>query len=157
MTNAVAIPVSRFSLSQSAFLGGLVAGLLDAANALVTFKLFLNLSPVQIYQFVASGVLSSRAYDGGLRTAALGLAIHFLIAFSAAAEYNFVVPLLPVLKTRYIVCGLAFGILVYVFMNYVVIPLSAIRPSPFSVVLFLNGVVGHALFVGLPIAYFAKQ
>ena len=42
-------------------------------------------------------------------------------------------------------------------MNYVVIPLSRIPAAPFSLPLFLNGIIGHALLVGLPIAYAARR
>ena len=42
-------------------------------------------------------------------------------------------------------------------MNYIVIPLSRIPASPFSLPLFLNGLIGHALLVGLPIAYAARH
>lgn len=137
--------------------GGLVAGLLDAVDAIIAFKLVLGLAPIPIYQFVASGIVGSKAFTGGLATAALGLAIHFLIAFTAAAVYNVAALRMTALKARYASCGLAFGFFVYAFMNYLVIPLSAIPPSSFSLPLFINGVAGHALLVGLPIAFFASR
>jgi len=46
---------------------------------------------------------------------------------------------------------------VYFFMNYLVLPLSAVAASTFHLGLFLNGVIGHALFVGLPISFFARR
>jgi hypothetical protein len=53
--------------------------------------------------------------------------------------------------------GLLYGVLVYLFMNDVVIPLSALGRGPrFSVGLLLNGVITHALLVGLPSALSAK-
>ena len=42
-------------------------------------------------------------------------------------------------------------------MNYGVLPLSAVGSAPFSIGMFLNGVFGHALFVGLPIALCARR
>jgi hypothetical protein len=50
-----------------------------------------------------------------------------------------------------------FGAAVYFFINYLVLPLSAVAHSPFSLALFLNGVIGHALFVGVPIAWYAGK
>jgi len=38
-----------------------------------------------------------------------------------------------------------------------VLPLSAVAASTFHLGLFLNGVIGHALFVGLPISLFARR
>jgi len=46
---------------------------------------------------------------------------------------------------------------VFFFMNYGVLPLSAVASAPFSLGMFLNGVFGHALLVGLPIALYARR
>jgi len=64
---------------------------------------------------------------------------------------------MPVLRTRAVLFGLLYGVAVYFFMNYLVLPLSAVARSPFHFGLFLNGVIGHALFVGLPIALYARR
>lgn len=130
----------------------MTAGVLDAIDALIAFKIVLGLAPVPIYQFVASGILGKQAFAGGLATAGLGLGIHFFIAFTAAAVYNLAVRRVPFVGRHVIVSGLTFGVGVYAFMNAVVIPLSAIGVSAWSWPLFVNGVVGHALLVGLPIA-----
>ena len=53
--------------------------------------------------------------------------------------------------------GLLYGVTVYFFMNYLVLPLSAVGPSPFKLGLFLNGVIGHALFVGVPVAWIGRR
>ena len=64
---------------------------------------------------------------------------------------------LEVLKTRAVAFGLLFGAVVYFFMNYLVLPLSAVASSRFPMGRFLNGVIGHALLVGLPIAHYARR
>ena len=64
---------------------------------------------------------------------------------------------ISVLKRQAVTFGLLYGAAVYFFMNYVVLPLSAVGHSPFKLGLFLNGVLGHALFVGVPIAWFARR
>jgi hypothetical protein len=137
-------------------LGGLAAGVLDAVDALVAFKLVLGFDPTPIYQFVASGALGPSAFSGGAATALLGLGFHFLIAFSAAAAFVLASLRLPVLRQRPALAGGAFGVSVYAFMNYLVLPLSLVGPASFSLPLFVNGVFGHALFVGVPIAYAAR-
>ncbi len=53
--------------------------------------------------------------------------------------------------------GLAFGVGVFLVMNLMVIPLSRIPASVPSLPLVLNGVIGHALLVGLPIALAARR
>jgi len=59
----------------------------------------------------------------------------------------------PVLVRQAVPCGLAFGVAVYFFMKYVVLPLSAVpRVGSFEPA----AMVGHALLVGLPIAVLAR-
>jgi hypothetical protein len=147
------VPVSRSRAVEAILLGGLAAGVLDAILAVVLYR-----APViRIFQSIASGLLGRDAYQGGLATAALGMALHFVIATTAAAVYFAAGLKLPVLVRRAVPCGLAFGVAVYFFMNHVVLPLSAVRKSAFSLRIFLISVTGHALLVGLPIALLARR
>lgn len=141
---------------RAVLVGGAVASVLDGLDAIVAFKAVLGFDPIPIYQFVASGLLGPSAFQGGLAVALFGLAIHTLIAFTAAAAYVLASRRLPALRDHASATGLAFGVLVYAFMTWIVVPLSRIPPAPFSLPLFLNGIVGHALFVGLPIAWSAR-
>ena len=45
--------------------GGTATAALDAVDAVIAFKAILGLDPVAVYQFVASGMLGQRAFDGG--------------------------------------------------------------------------------------------
>src|SRR4029453_7978290 len=105
--------------------GGLVVGALAALDAIVFFG-FRGATPVRIFQSIAAGLLGRATFQGGLRSALLGVAIHFFIAFSIAATYYAASRRLSILTQRPIICGAAYGVLVYFFMNRVVIPLSAI-------------------------------
>ena len=117
-----------------------------------------GVSPVRILQSIASGLLGPSAYAGGAPTAALGLFLHFVIAFGAATAYSLASLKIPALLRHPVRYGLAFGVGVYVFMNYVVLPLSAFRKgSGFSLPLFVNGVLAVVLLVGLPIALLAAR
>jgi hypothetical protein len=145
------------SLTRAVLSGGLVSGVLDAINGVIAFYLALGLNPVQVLQFIASGALGDAAFDAGLPAAALGTFFHFLIAFVAAGVYVAIAARWSLLRTHWILAGLAYGIGVWAFMNLGVLPLSAVRPVPMTLPLVLNGIVGHALNVGLPIAYFARK
>jgi len=144
------------SIGRAILLGGLVAGVLDATDGVVAFGLQ-GMNPIQVLQYIASGALGSASFNGGLATAALGTLLHFLIAFAVAAIYVVASRVVPLLRERAIPAGLAFGVAVYLVMNYVVLPMSSVTPSAFSLPLFLNGVIGHALFFGLPIALYARR
>jgi len=136
--------------------GGLVVGVLDALDATI-FSGVRGVSPVRVWQFVASGLIGRGSFGGGLKTAALGLSFHFLIAFILAGVYYGASLYLPTLLRRAVWWGLVYGVAVYFVMNYVVLPLSAAPPLPFSLASFINGVAGHALLVGLPIALIARR
>jgi hypothetical protein len=130
--------------------GGLAAGTGDSILALVLYRVRLT----RIYQSVASGLLGQDAFSGGLGTAALGCALHFTIATAAAAAYVVASRGIPLLRQRAVPCGLAFGVAVYFFMKYLVVPLSAVvRLTPFDPL----AMVGHAFLVGLPIALIASR
>jgi hypothetical protein len=136
--------------------GGLIAGVLDAIDGVIAYGTQ-GLSPIQVLQYIASGALGKSAFQGSLATAALGAGFHFIIAWVAAAVFVLASRRLEILKTHAVLAGLIYGAAVYFFMNYLVLPLSAVAPATFQLGLFLNGVIGHAVFVGLPIALFARR
>jgi hypothetical protein len=130
---------------------------LDGIDAIVVFGLR-GSTPVRIFQGIASGLLGRESFRGGLSTAALGLFIHFFIAFAVVSTYYIASRKLPVLTRRPLICGIAYGVLVYFFMNLVVIPLSAIGRIGFgSLPLFVNGLLIHAFGVGVPSALVAAS
>ena len=129
----------------------IISGVLDALAAIVAYKLFYNYSPVQIYQFVASGVLGPDAYTGGLATALLGLAFHFLIAFFASYVFFLLFPKLQLSKHNKIITGLLYGFTIWAVMNLVIIPMSKIPAAHFDV-LAIIAIIWHMLLVGLPIS-----
>jgi uncharacterized membrane protein YagU involved in acid resistance len=141
---------------QAIFWGGLLAGTLDAVDGVIAFGTQ-GLNPIQVLQYIASGALGQSAFHGGLTTAALGAAFHFSIAWVAAAVFVLAARRRQVLKRHAVPAGLLYGSVVYCFMNYLVLPLSAVAASPFHIGLFVNGVIGHALLVGLPISLFARR
>ena len=137
--------------------GGLLAGVGDIAFAFVVSGLR-GVGPVRVLQSVAGGLLGRAAAEGGMATAALGAVLHFLIAFVWAAVYWLASRRLKFLVWHPVVCGLLYGALVYFFMYFVVLPLSAVyfplSRTPSSIL--LNS-AGHMLLVGLPIALAARK
>jgi hypothetical protein len=144
-------------MKRAILVGGALVAVLDGLDAVVAYGVVLGLGPVQIYQFVASGMLGPAAYAGGPSTALLGVLVHCAVAFAAAGVYATAARRVTWLVERWLLAGALYGVGVFVFMNYVVIPLSLIPPSPFSLPLFVNGVVGHALLVGVPIAWASRR
>ena len=72
---------------QPIFWGGLIAGTLDISAAFLTAWLRAGVRPVRLLQFVASGLIGAAAFNGGVKTAMLGLALHFLTATVATVVF----------------------------------------------------------------------
>jgi hypothetical protein len=143
--------------------GGLVVGVLDLIDALVFFGLRSGARPIGILHSIAAGALGrDAARAGGISTAALGLFLHFLVAILITTVYVVAGRFLPVLRRRWMICGITFGVIAYFVMTFVVVPLSKAGPGHISFTLpatpvMINGVLIHALGVGLPAAYFARK
>jgi hypothetical protein len=138
------------------FWGGLLAGIFDITQAFVGFGL-LGAKPFRILQHIAGGVFGARSTQMGWTSAVLGLIFHFTIAFTAAAVYYLASRKLRVLVDRAVVCGLLYGEAVFLFMYFVVLPLSALGPAHFNIVTYITGPIGHTFLVGLPIALAVRR
>jgi len=130
------------------------AGLLDITAAFIRWG-----KPVRLLQGIASGLLGPRAFQGGSGTAALGLALHFFIAFSAAGVYYAASRKLAFLRKQAVAWGMLYGVAVYMFMSWVVVPLSALPKSkaPFSLTGLVLSLLTHMFCVGLPIALAVRR
>src|SRR5579875_2619437 len=135
--------------------GGLIGGALDISDALVFYGTR-GVPPERLLQGIAKGLVGTRAMLGGWVTATLGLGLHFVIAFGAAAVYYAASRKFGMLRNRPVVSGLLYGVAVFLFMNMIVVPLSAIHRSPAAMLAFsvvsANAVLALMLFIGLPIA-----
>lgn len=139
------------------FWGGLIAGTLDLLAAFVNSGLR-GTSPTRVLQAIASGLLGADSFKGGFATATLGLVLHFFIATTVTAIYYAASRKLEALVKQPIVCGLAYGISVFLVMNFIVLPLSAV---PFKLPRTLDAIVAGAVIlmfcVGLPIALVVRR
>jgi len=139
---------------RAALLAGLAGGAVDILAAFVIYR---PVPPVQILQTIAAGLRGGAAYEGGLASAALGLACHFLIAILFAGLFVAAARPAPVLLRRPALSGLTFGVIVYGVMNAIVVPLSLVPegPPPSARMIGL-GLLAHALF-GLALAFTAAR
>src|SRR5262249_31679038 len=112
---------------------------------------------VRMLQGIAFGLIGRGAIDGGTRTAALGLFLHFVIATGAAAVYYAASRRMDVLVRRPVLSGLLYGVIVYLVMNLVVLPLSAIGWRPLNPSMAAILVPIHMVCVGLPIALVVRR
>ncbi len=136
--------------------GGAACGVLDGVAASVQFGLR-GIQPLQVWQGVASGLRGERAFRAGWVGGGLGLFLHFAIAFSAATVFVAACYALPFLARAYWIWGPFYGVLVFLVMNLVVVPLSARPKRPVSSQIIITQVIIHIFLVGLPIAMAANR
>jgi hypothetical protein len=152
-TNGQGVPSPLSTIATA----GLLAGTLDITAACTQSYIMRGTSPVVIFQSVASGVLGVATYQGGWKTAALGLLLHFFIATSAAAVFYFASRVLRFLTEHWALAGVLYGVLVYTVMYWIVVPLSKARPFNPTVQLVTIAVLIHIFCIGLPIAWVTRK
>ena len=134
-----------------------MAGTMDITAACINSTLRGG-TPLRVLQSVASGWLGADAFQLGLKSAALGLVSHFFIATTATAVYYAASRKLPVLVRQALLCGPLYGIAVWLFMNFVVLPLSAVPfKNTFRLSTVVTGLLIHIFCVGLPIALMVRR
>jgi uncharacterized membrane protein YagU involved in acid resistance len=137
--------------------GGGIAATLDIVYAIVRNGGY-GKSPLWVLQSVASGWMGEGAFASGIAGGIIGLLSHYGILFIAAATYFLASRSFPILRSRAMACGAIFGVLVYLFMNFVVLPLSAFPfDFPYPLPRLVEGFMSHAVFVGLPIAWAIRK
>lgn len=136
--------------------GGFVAGTLDIVYAIAFWAAMRGIPPHRILQRVASGLLGSASMTGGWGTAMLGLLLQYVIATSMAVVYFLAARRWPLLWQQPIRIGALYGVLLYVIMNHVVVPLSAAAPGSKDPLWVVLSIVVHAFLVGVPCAFFAR-
>ena len=134
---------------------GLVVGILDITSAFVIAAIR-GTGSLRMLQGIASGLIGARSFEGGLTTAACGLAIHFLIAFTVVTIFYLASRRINFLTEHPVVSGVLYGIAVYLFMYWVVIRLVFPNAHP-SLTRDVTAVLVHISLIGLPTALIIRR
>jgi hypothetical protein len=144
------IPLSRLVRA------GLVTGVTDGLFSSVLSALFYGSTVTRLWQGVASTLLGAAAFNGDIRTAAIGVLMHFCVAFGWSAVFFLLVVssswLRGVLAGSYGVFAVAsiYGPLIWLVMSLAVIPMLTHRPPSINLRWWVQ-FFGHIPFVALPI------
>ena len=138
-------------------LAGVAGATCDIVYAILYYG-WRGVSAERILQSVASGLLGKASYDGGWPTAVLGLACHYAIVIVAAALFYAASRSWAWLHEEPFTTGLLYGLAIYAFMNFVVLPLSAYPfPLRFPLLTTALGLLVHMIGVGLPISLITRR
>ncbi len=141
--------------SATIVLGAFVIGTLDIVYA-IAFWYPRGVAPARIFQSIAAGIYGPASFSLGTHSVAIGAALHYFIALCIVLVYWVASRRFEVLVRRPIVWGSVYGVLVYVVMNYVVIPLSATKRPAFLLSWVVSSVLVHAFLIGVPAALFSR-
>jgi hypothetical protein len=144
------------SAFHSIVLGWLAVGVLDAIAA-STNAAVRGVSPVRVWQYVASSLAGNDSFERGATTVVIGLLIHFGVALGVAVGFYLIARLFPFVIRHAVVSGIVYGIIVYFAMQYIFVPLTMVRQGAFSWSGLITGVLIHIFFVGLPPALITRR
>jgi uncharacterized membrane protein YagU involved in acid resistance len=122
-----------------------------------------KITVVQLLQGIAGGVMGKAAYAAGASSIAVGLAVHCTIAFAWTIVYLIIVRrsarlrrIITTWRGR-LLLGVGYGVLVWLLMDFVVLPLSRATPTPLFSANFLYTLLAHVTVVGPPIVLLLKD
>ena len=132
-----------------------VSGTLDILFAMILTLSFGRQIP-NMLRFVASGPFPA-ATDMGAGGAILGLVVHFALMAIMAAVLVLIVQWRPQLAATPLLTGLAYGLITYFVMNWLVVPLRFDTPLPPKPLSIATQLFAHIVLVGIPMALIAAR
>jgi hypothetical protein len=140
---------------RAIILAWLVVGVLDITSAFVIAAIR-GTGSMRMLQGITSGLIGARSFQGGLATAACGLAIHFLIAFTVVTIFYLASRRITFLTQHAIISGILYGVAVYLFMYWIVIRLVFPNAHP-SLSRDVTAILVHISLIGLPTALIVRR
>ena len=145
----------KASIWKPTIVGTLVCGTLDAIYP-TTLTLLRGRDPAAMWRGVASGPFPG-ASEWGAPGVAAGLAVHFTLMAIMVAVFMLASLRVPRLLDRPWLAGIGYGLVTYVVMNLVVVPLRFGAPLPPPALAIFTQLLAHVALVGLPIAFIARR
>jgi hypothetical protein len=140
------------------FIGGFLIALGDIIFATTLWFQWDAAGLTRVFQSIAYGVLGKASFDGGVGSAALGAGLHLFMATCFVVAYTLVARRVPTLLDKLFVYGPMYGVLMYIIMNFIVMPLSRVGRSPsFAHMDWITySVIAHMVF-GMICVFFARR
>jgi hypothetical protein len=138
--------------SKGILLTGLIAGTLDGLAAVIQFKINGGGNPALIAKYIAGALLGREAFKGGTAVVLTGIVLHYCIAIVWTAFFFLIYPKIKFACPNKFAAGVLYGVLIWVVMNLVVLPLTQLPQKPGNLAQDLTGLLIIIFAVGLPIS-----
>ena len=155
----------QVSTGRAILTGWLLCGVLDITAACIQAWTQAGRAPADVLRGVASALWGAAAMKGGAGMAAVGLAMHFMVALTATLIFYALSRQITVLRTAPLwIVGPLYGLVVFCAMNYGTLPaLSWLRslylhtPPRWPGSMDWRQLAIHMLCVGLPIVWGVRR
>jgi hypothetical protein len=154
---------ARESILPKFLFAGATVAFLDGMFAVVVYVWVMHRTTAgRIFQSIAAGLLGKASYDGGTATIALGVACHIVIAFTWTAIYYLASRRLSAIRqfassnAGNLITGLAFGAVMWLGMDFIVLPVSAAKQTPPGTWQFWLQLGWHIVGLGPPLVRILK-
>ena len=136
---------------KTSIYAGVVAGTIDIGAACTINQV----GPVPILRFIASGLLGTPLPHEPW-VYCLGMVLQWLMSIIIAAIFVSAAAKIPALLRRWVAAGIAYGVVVYFVMTFVVVPLSRAKSGHVTWTSFAENWLAMIVF-GLIVAYIAQR
>lgn len=136
---------------------GLLVGSLDILSALTHYYIKTGKDPLNVLKYIASAVFGSDAYESEPDMAIYGLLFHYLVAFCWTILFFIIYPRLKLFAFNRVITGIIYGIIIWVVMTKVVVPLSRAVTGPFDPLQAGIAVSILIVAIGLPLSFIAYR
>lgn len=112
---------------------------------------------VDILHSIARGWYGKASEGMGMSSALVGALSHYMIIFGMLLAYWLAARVHAVFRRHVIALGAAYGLLLYLVMNFIVLPLSAAGMPKFNNVAWVASSIAMHMLIGVLIAWFVKK
>ncbi len=135
----------------------LIAGSLDILTAFVDYYLKTGKGPEGVLKFIASGVFGKAAFGDNDSMVWIGLLLHFVIALLFTIAFFLLYPRLKFLRINIALTAIIIGIIIWLIMSRVIVPLSNTPKYPFNPINAIKAALILIFMIGFPLSIIFKK
>ncbi|OSZ80052.1 hypothetical protein CAP36_01960 [Chitinophagaceae bacterium IBVUCB2] len=152
------MPLLLKKLPSAIIVTGFIAGLLDGTAAVVNFMVNTGKDPAIVFKYIASAVFGKKAFTTpGWSMIAWGIFFHFAVAFIFTISFFFLYSQIIWIGKNKFLAGILYGLLVWVIMNQLIVPMSQASQPPFVLKNALVSMLILICFIGIPISLMTNK
>jgi hypothetical protein len=135
----------------------LIAGTLDIIAACIHSYITNGTLPSTVFKYIASGIFGPQAFSGGIGMIAIGLLVHYFIAFACTACFFWLYPKWSFLRINLLLNSVLIGVTAWIVTTRIIVPLSKVGQGSFDLSRAFVALLILIVCIGTPIAYNARQ